>query len=50
MHLLNILNQFNANEAEKGQMIDYFKNHTVTFAAVEEQLAQVRVTNILKIN
>jgi len=50
MHLLNILNQFNANESEKVQMIEYFKHNTVTFSAVETQLAQIREANILNIN
>lgn len=50
MHLLNMLNQFNANEAEKAQMMDYFKHHTVTFAAVDARLTQIRESNILNIN
>jgi hydroxymethylglutaryl-CoA reductase len=50
MHLLNMLNQFKANEAEKTQMIEYFKHHTVSFSAVETQLTQIREANILNIN
>jgi len=34
MHLLNILNQFEATEKEKSQLIDYFKTNTVTHSAV----------------
>ncbi|MDP2058843.1 MAG: hydroxymethylglutaryl-CoA reductase, partial [Flavobacteriaceae bacterium] len=50
MHLLNMLNQFNANEAEKVQIIEYFKHHIVSFSAVETQLIQIREANILNIN
>ncbi len=50
MHLLNMLNQFNANEAEKVQIIEYFKHHIVSFSAVETQLTQIREANILNIN
>lgn len=50
MHLLNMLNQFNANEVEKAQMIEYFKHNTVTFAAVDARLTQIRESNILNIN
>tara|TARA_R110000868_G_scaffold79850_1_gene227014 strand:+ start:2396 stop:3718 length:1323 start_codon:yes stop_codon:yes gene_type:complete len=34
MHLLNILNQLGATEAEKLSLIDYFKKHTASHSAV----------------
>jgi hydroxymethylglutaryl-CoA reductase len=42
MHLLNILNQFEANDAEKTQLIEYFKTHTVTHSAVVEAIENLR--------
>src|SRR5690606_1010277 len=42
MHLMNILNQQNATEIEKKELIAYFKNHTVTHSSVEEQLEKLR--------
>ncbi|WP_047416674.1 hydroxymethylglutaryl-CoA reductase, degradative [Cellulophaga sp. Hel_I_12] len=42
MHLMNILNQFEATESEKIALIDYFKKHTVSHSAVVEALAQLR--------
>ena len=42
MHLMNILNQFEATENEKIALIDYFKKHTVSHSAVVEALAQLR--------
>ena len=42
MHLLNILNQFEANEVEKTQLIEHFKTHTVTHSAVVEALKNLR--------
>jgi len=45
MHLMNILNQFEANEAEKIAVIDYFKTHTVTHNAVVNVLQKLRGTN-----
>ena len=34
MHLINILNQLEASEAEKAHFVDYFKDKTVTHSAV----------------
>ncbi|MDB9954600.1 hydroxymethylglutaryl-CoA reductase, degradative [Flavobacteriaceae bacterium] len=42
MHLLNILNQFEANATEKIQLIEHFKTHTVTHSAVVEALENLR--------
>ena len=42
MHLMNILNQFKASQTEKQQLIAYFKNHTVSFSAVENELLKIR--------
>jgi hydroxymethylglutaryl-CoA reductase len=43
MHLMNILNQFNANPAEKAILIDHFKTNTVSFSAVSDTLANLRM-------
>jgi len=40
--LMNILNQFKASQTEKQQLIAYFKNHTVSFSAVENELLKIR--------
>ena len=42
MHLLNILNQFEANSDEKIHLIEHFKTHTVTHSAVVEALKNLR--------
>ncbi|HET8736771.1 MAG TPA: hydroxymethylglutaryl-CoA reductase, degradative [Pricia sp.] len=42
MHLLNILNQLGATEAEKKTLIEYFKKNTVTHRAVEEAFGKLR--------
>lgn len=42
MHLLNILNQFQATQEEKNTLIEYFKTHVVSFAEVQQQLALLR--------
>lgn len=42
MHLMNILNQFGANDHEKAVIIDYFKTHTVSHSAVVEALKNLR--------
>ena len=42
MHLLNILNQFEANAAEKLHLIEHFKTHTVTHSAVVEAIENLR--------
>lgn len=43
MHLMNILNQYKANETEKLSLINHFKNHTVTHSSVIEQLEKLRM-------
>ena len=42
MHLMNILNQFKASEKEKENLINHFKNNTVSYSAVEEMLKKYR--------
>ena len=42
MHLLNILNQFEATEKEKSILIDYFKTNTVTHSAVVKAIETLR--------
>ena len=42
MHLLNMLNQMGASEAEKKQMVEYFKERTVNNASVKEGLEKLR--------
>ena len=42
MHLLNILNQFEANANEKLQLIEHFKTHTVTHSAVVDAIENLR--------
>jgi hydroxymethylglutaryl-CoA reductase len=42
MHLLNILNQLEANSNEKSQLVEHFKTHTVTHNAVANALQKLR--------
>ena len=42
MHLMNILNQFEATPEEKTQIIEHFKTHVVTHSAVVENLEKLR--------
>ncbi|RIA08694.1 3-hydroxy-3-methylglutaryl-coenzyme A reductase [Flavobacteriaceae bacterium MAR_2010_72] len=42
MHLMNILNQFEATDEEKLLLIDYFKTNLVTHSAVIEALNKLR--------
>ena len=42
MHLINILNSLNASEKEKTKLIDYFKNNTVSFSSVKNELEKLR--------
>ncbi|MFL1894177.1 hydroxymethylglutaryl-CoA reductase, degradative [Aquimarina sp. 2-A2] len=42
MHLMNIMNQFEATKDEKKQLISYFKTTTVTHAKVVEALKKIR--------
>ena len=45
MHLMNILNQFEATEKEKETLIHHFKTHTVTHGSVVEELDKLRPDN-----
>lgn len=42
MHLLNILNHLQANEAEQAQAVDFFKDKVVSFTAVRDYLQRSR--------
>lgn len=42
MHLMNILNQFEANETERADAVEYFKTHTVTHSEVINLLKKMR--------
>ena len=42
MHLMNILNHFNATEEEKQKAVEHFKNHKVSFANVSDFLKELR--------
>ncbi|WP_303317003.1 hydroxymethylglutaryl-CoA reductase, degradative [Flavivirga abyssicola] len=43
MHLMNILNQFEANNEEKETITEHFKTNTVTHSAVVEAINKLRV-------
>ncbi len=45
MHLMNILNQFHANEQEKTAIIEHFKTNVVTHSAVVEAINDLRNRN-----
>jgi hydroxymethylglutaryl-CoA reductase len=45
MHLMNILNQFEATDYEKATVIDYFKTHTVSHSEVVDVLQKLRIKN-----
>jgi len=42
MHLMNILNQFQATNEEKKQLVAYFKSNTVTHSEVVSQIEKLR--------
>lgn len=42
MHLMNILNQFNATEEERKQVVKHFEKNTVTHSAVVDYLEKLR--------
>jgi hydroxymethylglutaryl-CoA reductase len=42
MHLMNMLNQMGASESEKQQLVQYFKDRTVTNASVKEALEKIQ--------
>ena len=42
MHLLNILNQLEATEAEKAQIVDYFKDKVVSHSAAVQKFCELR--------
>jgi hydroxymethylglutaryl-CoA reductase len=42
MHLMNILNQFEANTEEKTTLVNHFKTNTVTHSAVVEAIEKLR--------
>jgi len=42
MHLMNILNQYNANDQEKEMIVEHFKTNVVTHSAVVEAIEKLR--------
>jgi hydroxymethylglutaryl-CoA reductase len=42
MHLMNILNHFEASEQEKKKAEEYFMGHKVSFANVSEFITKIR--------
>ena len=42
MHLLNILNQLEATEAEKAKVVEYFKDHVVSYSEAVRVFCQIR--------
>ena len=42
MHLMNILNQFNATNEEKERIVNHFKTNTVTHSAVVLEIEKLR--------
>lgn len=42
MHLMNILNQFEATKSERKRIIEHFKHNVVTHTAVLQQLRKIR--------
>jgi len=42
MHLMNILNQFQATDQEKEHLLKYFKTNTVTHSEVVSQIEKIR--------
>lgn len=42
MHLMNILNQFEATAKEKTHIVEHFKTHVVTHSAVVEKIGELR--------
>ena len=42
MHLINILNHFNANQEEIEKALEFFKNETISFSAVRNFLEDLR--------
>ena len=42
MHLMNILNQFNASAEEKATLVNHFKHHTVSHSAVVNEIEKLR--------
>ncbi len=42
MHLLNILNQLEATEEERNQIVEHFKDHVVTHSAAVNKFCEIR--------
>ncbi|WCO01181.1 hydroxymethylglutaryl-CoA reductase, degradative [Psychroserpens ponticola] len=45
MHLMNILNQFEATTEEKDKLVSHFKTHTVTHSSVVEAITNLRANH-----
>lgn len=50
MHLQNILNQLGANKKEKNYLIEFFKNKTVSHAAVVNKFNEMNASKVVWIN
>jgi hydroxymethylglutaryl-CoA reductase len=50
MHLLNILNQLEATDEEKKQIVEYFKDKVVSFSAAVEIFSKVRGVSVSAIS
>ena len=46
MHLMNILNQFDATDFEKQTLTDHFKKHVVTHSAVKDAIDNLRIKKL----
>ena len=42
MHLMNILNQMNTSESEKSQVLQHFKNKTISHSEVVQFIENLR--------
>jgi hydroxymethylglutaryl-CoA reductase len=51
MHLLNILNQFEATESEKNHIVDYFRDKTVSYQETVKIFRKLRgIPNHMPVN
>lgn len=48
MHLLNILNQLGATEDEKNKVVEYFKDHVVSYAETVKVFSEIRGINSMQ--
>jgi hydroxymethylglutaryl-CoA reductase len=50
MHLLNILNQLEATEAEKQQIVEHFKDKVVSYSAAVNAFCQLRGIEVASVS